>query len=352
MAEIKPLVIGDLTAPVPVIQGGMGVGVSLSSLAGAVAAQGGIGVISTAQIGYREPDFDTDPIGANLRAIGTEIEKARKIAAGGILGVNIMVATRRYEDYVKAAVDAGIDLIFSGAGLPMDLPKIAGGSKTKLAPIVSSVKSVQVIMKYWQKKYDRLPDAVVIEGPLAGGHLGFGREQLDDPESLHYDDEVKAVIAQVNETAAAQGIRIPVVMAGGVYTRADMEHYFAMGASGVQMATRFVTTYECDAAEAYKQAYIDAAKEDIVIVQSPVGMPGRAILNPFMKRAKEGRIPHGKCHLCIKTCESSQTPYCITDALVNAVRGDTDNGLLFCGANAYRAAKLEHVKDIMDEFRP
>lgn len=352
MGKIKSLVIGDLRAEVPLIQGGMGVGVSLSSLAGAVAAQGGIGVISTAQIGYREPDFDTDSIGANLRAIKTEIQKARQIAKNGVLGVNIMVATRKYEEYVKAAVEAGIDLIISGAGLPMDLPKLVGTAKTKLAPIVSGVKSVQVIMRYWWKKYSRLPDAVIIEGPLAGGHLGFHREQLDDIKGLHYDEEVQAIIEKVNEAAAEHETDIPVIMAGGVYTREDMEHYLEMGASGVQMATRFVTTYECDADDAYKQSYIDAKKEDIVIVQSPVGMPGRALLNPFMKRAKEGQIAHGKCHLCVSTCKPAETPYCITEALVNAVKGNTDDGLLFCGANAYRATKLEHVKDIMDEFRP
>lgn len=359
--EIKPLIIGNLAAKIPVIQGGMGVGVSLSGLAGAVAAEGGIGVISAAQIGYREPDFDTDPIGANLRALKTEIRKARELARGGILGVNIMVATRKYEEYVKAAVEAGIDLIISGAGLPVDLPKLVGAARTKLVPIVSSVKSAQVIMRYWWKKYTRLPDAVVIEGPLAGGHLGFHKEQLSDIGNLHYDEEVKAIIenvsetvkaiiGNVNETVKEHGAAIPVVMAGGIYTREDMEHYLSMGASGVQMATRFVTTYECDADDAYKQSYIDAKEEDIVIVSSPVGMPGRAILNPFIKKAKEGRIPHGKCHLCVSTCKPDETPYCITDALVNAVKGNTDDGLLFCGANAYRADKLEHVKDIMKEF--
>ena len=352
MGIVKPLVIGDLVAKVPLIQGGMGVGVSLSSLAGAVASAGGIGVISTAQIGYREPDFDADPIGANLRAIGTEIRKAREIAKGGILGVNIMVATRKYEEYVKAAVEAGIDLIISGAGLPMELPKLVGTAKTKLAPIVSSVKSAQVILRYWWKKYTRLPDAVIIEGPLAGGHLGFHREQLDDIEALHYDEEVRQIIQKVEETAAEHDTKIPVIMAGGIYNREDMERYLEMGADGVQVATRFVTTYECDASDAYKQSYIDAKKEDIVIVQSPVGMPGRAILNPFMKKAKEGRIPHGRCHLCISTCKPEETPYCITDALVNAVKGKTGEGLLFCGANAYRATKLEHVRDIMEEFRP
>ncbi len=352
MGTVKPLQIGELIARVPVIQGGMGVGISLSSLAGAVAAEGGIGIISTAQIGYREPDFDVDPIEANLRAIGLEIRKAREIARGGILGVNIMVATRKYEEYVKAAVAAGIDLIISGAGLPMELPRIVGNARTKLAPIVSSVKSAKVIMRYWWKKYSRLPDVVVIEGPLAGGHLGFHKEQLEDIEGLHYDEEVRSIIAHVNEVAAEHDRQIPVVMAGGIYTREDMEHYMEMGAAGVQMATRFVTTYECDADMAYKQSYLDARKEDIVIVQSPVGMPGRAILNPFMKRAKEGQIPHGRCHLCVSTCNPAQTPYCITDALINAVTGKVDDALLFCGTNAYRATRLEHVSSIMEEFRP
>ena len=350
--KIKPLVIGDLMARIPVMQGGMGVGVSLSGLAGAVAAEGGIGIISTAQIGYRDADFDKDPIGCNLRAIKAEIDKARRIANGGIIGVNIMVATKRYEEYVRAAALAGADLIVSGAGLPVDLPKYTEGSGTKLAPIVSSLKSVRVIMKYWMKKYERLPDAVVIEGPLAGGHLGFTKEQAEHPEDLRYDEEVKKILADVEKTGEAHHVHIPVIMAGGIYTREDMEHYLAMGISGVQMATRFVTTYECDAAEAYKQSYINARKEDIVIVQSPVGMPGRAILNPFMQKAKTGKIPHGQCHSCISTCNPSETPYCITDALVNAAVGRIEDALLFCGANAWRAEKLEHVKEIMEEFRP
>lgn len=347
----KPLVIGDLTAKVPVIQGGMGVGISLSQLAGAVAAQGGIGIISTAQIGYREPDFDMHPIEANLRAIGTEIRKAKEIAKGGIVGVNIMVATREYERYVKAAVEAGADIIISGAGLPMKLPELTKGSRTKIAPIVSSLKSADVILKYWKKKYDRLPDLLVIEGPRAGGHLGFKLEELEEIDDAAYDEEIKRIIARVGEYAEEKGIHIPVVVAGGVYERADMEHYIQAGADGVQVATRFVTTYECDAAEEYKQAYIHAKKEDIVIVKSPVGMPGRAILNPFMKKAKQGQIPHGKCHLCISTCKPDKTPYCITEALVNAAVGNVDEALLFCGSNAYRAKGLEHVKDIMDEFR-
>ncbi len=350
--ELKPLQIGDLVAKIPVIQGGMGIGVSLSGLAGAVAAEGGVGIISTAQIGFSYPTFDLDPIKANLEAIKNEIAKARDIAKGGIIGVNIMVATQKYEEYVKAAVEAGVDLIISGAGLPMALPEIVGSAKTKLAPIVSSLKSAQVICKYWLKKYNRVPDMIVIEGPKAGGHLGFSVEQLEEmSDNNFFDEEVKSIIAHVNELGEQVGKEIPVALAGGIYTRADAEHAFRIGASAVQMATRFVTTYECDASKEYKQTYIDANKEDIVIVKSPVGMPGRAILNPFMRRAKEGKIPHGRCHMCVSTCHPGETPYCITEALVNAAIGKTDEALLFCGTNAYRATKLEHVKDIMDEFR-
>lgn len=347
---LKPLKIGEMTAQIPVIQGGMGVAVSLSGLAGAVAACGGVGIISTAQIGYRDKDFDRDPIGCNIKAIREEIKKAREIAKGGIIGVNIMVATRNYEEYVKAAVDAGADIIISGAGLPMTLPALAGNSRTLLAPIVSSVKSAQVILRYWLKKYDRLPDLLVIEGPLAGGHLGFSREQLLHIDEMDYESEIRRIIEHVKECAAAHQTDIPVVVAGGIYTRQDAERCFALGASGVQMATRFVTTFECDAPEEFKQTYIRAKKEDIVIVNSPVGMPGRAIRNAFLDRAKEGRIPHGRCHTCIVTCKPEETPYCITDALTNAVKGNVEDALLFCGSNAYRAEKIERVSDIMKEF--
>lgn len=349
--DFKPLVIGDLIARIPVIQGGMGVGVSLSSLAGAVASCGGVGIISTAQIGFRRPDFDQDPIGANLKEIPVEIQKARDLAKGGIIGVNIMVATQKYEEYVKAAVAAGVDLIISGAGLPMDLPKYVADFKTKIAPIVSSVKSAQVICKYWKKKYDKLPDLVVIEGPKAGGHLGFSYDQLMDIDGMHYEEEIKEIVSYVKELTEDGETSIPVVVAGGIYDRKDAEQALALGADGVQMATRFVTTYECDAPQCYKDSYINAKEEDIVIVKSPVGMPGRAIKNDFMARAAKEQIPHGRCHFCVSTCKPALTPYCITDALINAVKGDLDNALLFCGSNAARAEKMEHVEEIMKEFQ-
>ena len=221
--EIKPLIIGDLTAKVPVIQGGMGVGISLSGLAGAVAAGGGVGIISTAQIGYREDDWDKHPIEANLRAIGKEISKAKEIANGnGPVGVNVMVATKEYERYVEAAVEAQADLIISGAGLPVDLPRMTEGSRTKILPIVSGLKSAQVICRYWEKKYHRYPDGVVIEGPLAGGHLGFSPEQLQDIEGLDYDKVISEIIQYVKTYEDKAGREIPVIVAGGIYNRADM----------------------------------------------------------------------------------------------------------------------------------
>jgi len=348
--NVKPLKIGELIAKIPVIQGGMGVGVSLSNLAGTVAKEGGIGIISTAQIGFKTPGFDKNPIETNLKEIKTQIDKAREIAEGGIVGVNIMVASLQYSEYVKAAVAAGADLIISGAGLPVDLPKWTMGTSTKAVPIVSSAKSAEVICKYWLKKYNFLPDMVVIEGPKAGGHLGFTHEDLMNLDTLDYDSEIVKIIDCVNSYGSRLQKEIPVVVAGGIYTREDMEHYLSMGASGVQMATRFVTTFECDAPLDYKETYIHAKKEDIVIVKSPVGMPGRAIHNSFIEKTKEGKVPHGKCHSCVSTCSPGETPYCITQALVNAVTGNTENALLFCGTNAYRAQKLETVHDIMQEF--
>lgn len=344
------LVIGNLTAKVPVIQGGMGVGVSLSNLAGNVAKCGGIGIISTAQIGFKEEGFDTHPIETNLKAIEKHIKRAKEIAEGGIVGVNIMVATKKYEEYVKAAVKAGADLIISGAGLPARLPEFVEKSKTKIAPIVSSIKSATIICRLWDRKYKRCPDMVVIEGPKAGGHLGFSYEELNQITREEYEEEIKGIIEVVKEYRRKYNCQIPVVAAGGIYDAKDMKHVMKLGVDGVQVATRFVTTYECDASEAYKQAYIDAKKEDIEIVKSPVGMPGRAIRNEFIEKTEAGKMKLTKCHQCLERCNQKDIPYCITDALINAVKGKLSEGLIFCGENAWKAKKLEHVSDIMKEF--
>lgn len=375
MSGIKALKIGDLVLKRPVIQGGMGVGISLHKLAGAVAASGGMGLISTAQIGFREPDFKTNFVEANLRAIRREMQKAREIAPKGAIGFNIMVATKHYDLWVKEAIKSGADAIVSGAGLPVRLPEYAQAAyeemkaglaeavkKVKLAPIVSSAKSAQVICRLWDRKYKQVPDFVVVEGPLAGGHLGFSREELTEygadtknvPETYDqeaYDKEVRSIMEVVKTYEEKYQKHIPVVTAGGIYTHEDVKHQFELGAEGVQVATRFVTTEECDAPDAYKQAYINAKKEDIVITQSPVGMPGRAILNPFLKQIKEGIRPAIKtCFQCLEHCDIKTIPYCITQALVNAAEGDEDHALLFCGSNAYRAEKIEKVDDVMKEL--
>lgn len=373
MSNFKPLVIGDLKIEKPVIQGGMGVGISLHRLAGAVAKAGGMGLISTAQIGFREPDFKTNFVEANLRAIRNEFKKAREISPEGAIGFNIMVATKHYDMWVKEAVKAGADAIISGAGLPVSLPEYAEAAyeemkamgkkflrRTKLAPIVSTAKAAMVICKMWDRKYHRVPDFVVVEGPLAGGHLGFSKEQLTqygadsaDVEKTYdqaaYDEEVKAIMKVVKGYEDKYETHIPVVTAGGIYTHEDVKHQFELGAEGVQVATRFVTTKECDAPDAYKQTYIEASKEDIVITQSPVGMPGRAILNPFLKKIKEGeRSAIKSCFQCLEHCDIKTIPYCITRALVNAAEGDEDAALLFCGSNAFRSDRIETVEEVMN----
>ena len=373
MGNIKPLTVRDQIAKYPVIQGGMGVGISLSSLAGAVAKAGGIGIISTAQIGFRDPNFLKDPMGANMRAIREELKKARAIAPKGIIGFNIMVATRNYAQYVKEAIKAGADIIISGAGLPVDLPgyleeakqiaaKAGETVRTKIAPIVSTAKSAMVICRLWDRKYKQAPDLLVIEGPLAGGHLGFSREQLaqygadtpnvpDTYDQAAYDQEIRDIIKVAKQFEEKYGRPIPVVIAGGIYTHDDVDHAIGeLGADGVQVATRFVTTVECDAPMCYKQAYIDAKQEDIVITKSPVGMPGRAIRNVFLDNAagKKAKIDH--CYQCLEHCDPKNIPYCITKALSNAAEGDLDHGLLFCGSNAYRENRIETVNQVIEDL--
>ena len=348
--ELNSLKIGDLIAKVPIIQGGMGVGVSLSSLAGAVAKEGAIGVISAAQPGYLESDFGIDSLKANIRALGKHIKRAKSISNNGIIGVNIMWATRNYEDYVKCAIDNGADLIISGAGLPTDLPKFTEGSNIKLAPIVSPPKSASVILKMWDRRYGRTADMVIIEGPKAGGHLGFSNDSILEYESKGYDKEVLEIIDIVKEYEEKYNKKSPVVFAGGVYDRNDIEHYISLGCSGVQMATRFVATEECDAHINFKMAYINSKKDDIMIVKSPVGMPGRAISNKFMEERKLTNEKINKCYKCLKKCDMATIPYCITGALVRAVKGDVENSLVFCGENAYRLDKITTVKELIQEL--
>lgn len=352
MQQYQGLKIGKKYTKLPLIQGGMGIGISLGGLAGAVAAEGGAGVISAAQIGFREPDFDEEPFTANLRAIHKEVEKARALSKKGVIGMNIMTAMNDYESYVREAVKAGVDFIVSGAGLPVDLPAYAEGSDTAIAPIVSTEKSASVILKYWDKKYKKLPDLLIVEGPKAGGHLGFTKEQLEFFTENKYKEEIGAILRLVKTYEEKYGEKIPVILAGGIDSREKAEEAFSIGADGIQVATRFVTTKECDAAPEYKEAYVKAKKEDICIVKSPVGMPGRAIHNTFLEKVERGEKKLCKCHKCLHRCNPGEIPYCITDALIQAAEGNVEDALIFCGANAWKISEIQTVSQVVRELFP
>jgi nitronate monooxygenase len=347
---LPSLHIGDLKAAVPIIQGGMGIGVSRAGLAAAVANEGGVGILSGSQMGYLETDFKRNPLQANLRAMIAEIRKARKLSPKGIIGINFLVAMNHYKEIVLAAVKEGIDLIVSGAGLPSDLPELVEGSRTRIAPIVSSAKAAQVICKLWERHYQRVPDLVVVEGPEAGGHLGFSADVLRGGNKPNLLGIVREVLQAVSPFAQNAKKKIPVVAAGGIYTGADIASCITAGASGVQMATRFVATNECDADIHFKQAYIDAGKEDIVIIDSPVGMPGRALNNPYIGRVADRPEPISGCYQCLRGCNPATAPYCISDALINAVKGAVDAGVVFVGSNAWRLKKLMSVKALIEEL--
>lgn len=349
--ELPALKIGDLSIPLPIIQGGMGVAVSMAGLAAAVANEGGVGVIATPGIGYREPNIVAQYREANMEGLRKEIRKARANTKG-FLGVNILSALTNYEDIARTSMEEGIDFIISGAGLPMNLPSYRpAGARTKLVPIVSSGRAAMVIARRWAERFDYVPDALVVEGPLAGGHLGFKAEQIDDP-AYALERLIPEVLAAAQVLEQKHGRRIPVIAAGGIYTGADIRRFLEMGAAGVQMATRFVTTVECDASEAFKQAYVAAKPEDLVIIKSPVGMPGRAIRNAFTEAIARGEKKPYRCsYHCIITCDVENSPYCIAHALLCARRGHFKHGFAFAGANAWRATKISTVHEVVSEIR-
>lgn len=343
------LKIGNLIAKLPIIQGGMGVGVSLSNLAGNVAKYGAIGVISAAHPGYLEKDFEKNTLQANLRSLKNHIRKAKDISNNGIIGVNIMVAMKNYKELVEASIEGGADLIISGAGLPLKLPEYTKNSEIKILPIVSSSKATKLILSYWKKHYNRIADGIIVEGPEAGGHLGFKADTLDN-DIIKFDDNVKDIIETVKQLEFEYKKEIPVIVAGGVFDSNDIKKYMELGAKGVQIGSRFVATYECDVDMKFKEAYLNCNKSDIKIVKSPVGMPGRAIDNDFLRSLNNESNKISKCYNCLVPCNPSTTPYCISEALINAARGDINNGLIFCGANAYRINKIMSVKDLLDEL--
>lgn len=350
----KMVKISGKELEVPIIQGGMGIGVSLGRLAGNVALCGGMGVISMANPGYKEPDFMKKPLEANIRALKQEIRRAYEIAKGrGMIAINAMVAVNHYEELVKAAVEEGVDAIISGAGLPLNLAKLTKGTKTAAAPIVSSGKAAELLCRSWDKREGTIPDFFVIEGPMAGGHLGFSMEELQKDSKKNVCDILPEVLEAVRPYEEKYKRKIPVFVGGGIFDGRDAARAERLGASGVQIGTRFITTEECDASDGFKQVFLEAEEEDAVLIQSPVGMPARAVNTPFLKRLKEG-IPYPPliCNRCLKACPGgSKTIYCISRALIEAVKGNIEEGLVFCGSNIGRIKQMTTVKELMEKIK-
>jgi nitronate monooxygenase len=351
LKQIPKLRIDDLEVSIPLVQGGMGVGISLSGLASAVANEGGIGVISTAGIGMLEPDFNKNFKEANNRALRREIKKA-KAMTHGVIGVNILVALSDCFELLEVAAEEGADVVFLGAGLPLKMPKALlpdNPKKTamKVVPIVSSARAARLIFQYWERNFKHVPDAVVVEGPMAGGHLGFNRAQISDPQYA-LEKILPDVISVLQPFRDSFKKNIPVIAAGGIYTGDDIYRYLESGVQGVQMATRFVATYECDASPEFKDTYIKCKKEDLTIIDSPVGLQGRAIKNKFLELVSRGIKKPIKCPWkCLRTCDFTKSPYCIGAALTNAKKGKLEKGFAFAGANAYRVNKITSVKELV-----
>lgn len=347
---MKSFSIGQKEISLPIIQGGMGVGISLSGLASAVANEGGIGVISCAGLGlmYRQ-DRSNDYLKNCIWGLRQEIRKARE-KTKGIIGVNIMVAMTNFADMVRTTIEEKADVIFSGAGLPLDLPSYrTADTQTLLVPIVSSARAAKILCEKWRTNYNYLPDAIVVEGPKAGGHLGFKREQIED-ENYSLErliPEVVSVASLYNKEKT-----IPVIAAGGITTGQDIHRFIKLGAAAVQLGSIFVSTHECDASDEFKQIYINSARNDLMIIQSPVGMPGRAFNCDFLQRVKNGIEKPKTCpYQCIKTCDYTKSPYCIIKALYNASKGKMDKGYAFAGANAYLADKISSVKEVIEKLK-
>jgi nitronate monooxygenase len=348
--KIPPLDIGDIHLPFPLIQGGMGVRVSLARLAAAVANEGGMGTIAAVGLGDFEAsktDFET----VSRNALIHEIRRAKSMTDGP-LAINILGVLSNARDLIQTSVREGIKIIVSGASLPLKLPEMVEDATVKLLPIISSGRATDLVLRTWDKRYARTADAVVLEGPLAGGHLGFSFEQLREPEKYTLSILLPEVLAAVKPFEEKHGRKIPVVVGGGIFTGADIARMLQAGASGVQMATRFVCTDECEVAPEFKQAYLDSKEDDIVLINSPVGLPGRAIHNQFLRNLEAGTLERLKCpYRCLTTCNIAEARYCIAQALVNAYQGDMDKGLVFCGQNAYRVNEIVSVKKLIAELR-
>ena len=345
-SQIPVLKIGDIEISPPIIQGGMGVRVSGANLAAAVANEGCVGIIALVGLGDFEGLPRKEALKIHSDAVRSSIRAAKR-KSDGVVGVNIMCALSDYKLLVSIAVEEKVDLIISGAGLPLDLPKLVPDENIKLLPIVSSARALKLICRRWSNKYDRLPDAVVVEGTKAGGHLGFSYEEIQDPKT----PSLEVIVSDVIKIANSQERPFPVIPAGGIFDGSDIARFLKLGASGVQMGTRFVCTYECDVHENFKKAYLNAKKEDLCIIKSPVGLPGRVLRNDFVDAINAGATFPNKCgYRCLKTCDPKTTPYCIASVLMKAADGKLDESFAFAGTNAYRCEKIVPVRELVAEL--
>ena len=354
--KLKPLVIGDLEIKVPIIQGGMGVRVSTASLAAAVANCGCGGTIASVGLPPDTKENRADVPKSCREHFQIEIRKARELS-DGVIGVNIMVALSNYEDMVRTAAKEKVDYIISGAGLPISLPEFAEGSTTKLIPLVASARGAELLLKTWKRRYNRFPDALVVEGPLSGGHIaGYSLEELISlketmGEKPLLENAMKDILDLVAKYEKENGISIPVIPAGGIFDGKDVAKFLKLGAKGVQIGTRFVTTFECTAADEFKQLYIKAGEDDIVFIQSPVGMPAKAIRTKFLDEILRGERKEFDCNYqCLRTCDPATVQYCIAKGLIDAVEGDIDNAVVFAGSNVSKIKKIVSVKEVVDEI--
>ena len=349
------LQLGKWAPRYPLIQGGMGVKISGAQLAGAVAKAGGVGTIASVGLACDSPHYTgKNYFEANAKALAEALKEAREIAPLGVIAVNCMVALTDFVDHVRTACENGVNAIISGAGLPLGLPELTEDfPEVALLPIVSSLRALKIIVKKWSRSYDRLPDAVVVETPLhAGGHLGATKmSQVEDPE-FSLEAVVPEIAAYLRDEIK---VDIPVIAAGGIWGHDDMMRAFDLGARGVQVGTRFACSEEGDASLRFKQAYLDATEEDVVLIKSPVGIPGRAIKNPFVARYLEGDVESKPCIAnCLTHCSyrNERKAFCIAQALVDGYQGDWEHGLFFCGDNVPRCTKMERVEEIFADFFP
>lgn len=359
---MKPLKIGKHTIETPIIQGGMGLGISWDRLAGNVSKEGGLGVISTVGTGYYEDEkyikkaVEGRPLLEenfySKEALNKIFENARKICGDAPLGANVLYAINDYGRVVRDSCEAGANIIITGAGLPTDMPEFTQDfPDVALVPIVSTDRAFKIIARRWEKRYKRLPDAVIVEGPLSGGHQGFKYEDCYKPEN-----QLEVLIPQVRAEVDKWDKNIPVIAAGGVWSAEDIKKFLELGANGVQMGTRFALTHECDASDNFKQVLLNAKEEDIKLIKSPVGYPARGVKTKLLEKVERHEAPPIKCiSNCVQPCnrgeEAKKVGYCIADRLADAYLGDLENGLYFSGAYAYRADKLLSVSELMEELK-